>query len=491
MDAPSPELVDSIEKLTASGLANVIKQKVNLSFSNEDKLKIFGKTKGLHSTYDEVTRYDFNLTITQLDIRVETLTDFETGRSQRVDMSDIGPAKSSFTWVTISNLIQLHLGYYLPPNRMQNLLDLSIFSDVNIYRQLESQAIMFVPIYIQLGSELSETLHLQFDDTPAHVTEMKKMVKSDFKLETSKKNKEIIDLFEDEFGRFSQKANGDGLQKKINITCLVGRSEAIEPESEIYFYRTHYGHAGNLVEKILEQRTPRNKDIFLQGDLAVWNKPSKELSARFNTQFAGCLAHARRPFKQNSDDDDGLCDQMLKYFLMLTAMETRIDERGRTVKRTLYYRNRYGQNVWKKIRILARSVLNTKELKNCSGHYVWPPSSKLSIACKYIDKNFSELTLYLNHAFLPPTNNKVERLIRPEKLFINNSKTKGTEWARLCLDILRTIYMTCISAGVPFTEYMKFIYKNKDKIADNPGQFTPYAFAKKLKITDLSMRDTG
>jgi len=77
--------------------------------------------------------------------------------------------------------------------------------------------------------------------------------------------------------------------------------------------------------------------------LAAWNKPSALLASRFDILFAGCSAHARRPFKIHSEDDDALCDQMLKFFLMLTEMEKRIDERGRTLKRTLFYRQKHGK----------------------------------------------------------------------------------------------------------------------------------------------------
>ena len=436
-----------------------------------------------------MTRYDFDLCITKINLEIETLTDFKSGFSKRVDISDIGPAKGAFTWLTISNLIQLHLGYFLPLNRMQGLLNLKIFSDVNIHRQLESQALIFLPIYVQLGSDLSEATHLQFDDTNPNVIEMKKMVNGNFemrkteeeKAQESKKNQiktAAIDLLEDEFGRFSLTSDGKNIQKKVNTTCIAGRSDENQPQSEVYFYRTHYGHAGNLVEKILEQRSPSNKKLILHGDLAVWNRPTAQLELRFDIVFAGCSSHARRPFKIHSADDDALCDQMLCYFLMLTKMEKRIDERGRTLRRTLFYRQKYGKMIWEKIIKLSKSVLNARSLSECSDHYLWPPSSKFGIACKYVVKHFSELTVYLANPRIPPTNNKMERLLRPEKLFLNNSKFNGTEWGKTCIDILRTIVMTCQSAEVPFIEYMKFVYKNQDKVADNPASFTPYAFFK-------------
>jgi hypothetical protein len=296
--------------------------------------------------------------------------------------------------------------------------------------------------------------------------------------EDNKRKNEVMDLLEEEFGRFSERADGKGLQKKISMSCVVGSTDDNDPKSGICFYRTHYGHAGNLLEKLLEQRSPLKKDIILQGDLASWNKAPEKYYALFNITFAGCSSHARRPFKLHSEDDNALCDQMLFYFLLLSKMETRIDERGRTVKRVLFYRKHYGQKVWDKILELSESVLSAKKLSECSGHYVWPPSSKFGLACKYIKKHIKELTAYLKIARVSPDNNKVERLLRPEKLYLNNSKRKETEWAKTCSDILRTILMTCQFAEVSFEEYLKFVYKNKDKLQENPSLFTPYAFSK-------------
>lgn len=489
LDLPDICLEESVEKLSALGLVSLTEKSMRFFFTDEDKFKHFGKTKGLHSTSDKVIRYDFDLVVTKINLEVETLSDWTTGISKRFDLSDLGPAKGAFTWKTISNVIQLHLGYYLPINRIQNLINLNIFSDANIYRQLESQSMMFLPIYIELGAELSDSSYFQFDDTNPKVIEMTKMVNGNFELrkteeekkndsEENKRKNKIMDLLEDEFGRFSDKADGKGLQKKISMTCVVGATDDNNPKSGICFYRTHYGHAGNLLEKLLEQRSPFKKDIILQGDLASWNKAPTKYKALFNITFAGCSSHARRPFKIHSDDDNGLCDQMLFYFLLLAKMETRIDERGRTIKRVLFYRKYYGQKVWAKILELSESVLRAKKLSECSGHYVWPASSKFGMACKYIKKHFKELTVYLRYANISPDNNKVERLLRPEKLYLNNSKRKETEWAKTCSDILRTILMTCQIAEAPFEEYLKFVYKNKDKINEFPSLFTPYAFSK-------------
>jgi hypothetical protein len=97
-----------------------------------------------------------------------------------------------------------------------------------------------------------------------------------------------------------------------------------EPHSTIYIHRTHYGHYGNLLTKMLSMRQPSAPKIIIQGDLSPSNYPEPLLLLRWVTRFIGCAMHARRSFKRYEDDDPALCDRMLELFALLTAAERRI-----------------------------------------------------------------------------------------------------------------------------------------------------------------------
>ncbi len=167
---------------------------------------------------------------------------------------------------------------------------------------------------------------------------------------------------------------------------------------------------------------------------------------------------------------------MLSAFLVLEQIEDRIDELGRTKARIERYRQRYSSKVWAAIRKRCESVIRGQKIY---GHY-WPKTSELYIACKYIVKHYETLTAYIRDPRLPSTNNLCERVLRWDKIMEDASKFRMTEAGRLHVDILRTIVHTCSAAGVDLKDYLLFIFKNRESIEADPGQFTPYAYALRL-----------
>ncbi len=108
----------------------------------------------------------------------------------------------------------------------------------------------------------------------------------------------------------------------------------------------------------------------------------------------------------------------------------------------------------------------------------WAPGMDLHQACKYVIKNFEELTRYLDNPHLQYTNNGSERALRIEKCMLDSSKFRKTRKGRAVLDVLRTINATCTAAGIDITEYLKYYFKNKDQAVE---KLTPYGVALELE----------
>ena len=113
-----------------------------------------------------------------------------------------------------------------------------------------------------------------------------------------------------------------------------------------------------------------------------------------------------------------------------------------------------------------------------SGITRWPPDSKLYEAAQYVIQNFDSLTLYLKDPRLRYTNNAQERAVRSEKSMLDTSKFRKTRNGRATLDILRSINATCVAAQVEISDYLIFLYKNRNELESDPGKFTPFAFSK-------------
>jgi hypothetical protein len=450
------------------------------SYEEDAKLRVarvnnFENPKGLHSASDDRTRYEYGVTTKTIRLSVETVTDPRTGKSVTASTDEIGPPNSQATWTAIANTIIAVIGYAIPINRLALMLEKACpyFTSTRICSYIKMSAELFQPIYSCLGEEkLPECNVFQGDDTKTRVIEIEKALKNGGELQEPPVDSLIAKVSE-VFGRVFNKKRGIGKKRSLNVSVVIGKSDVADPRSYIFFFRTHLGTFGDLLSKMLETRSPKKKALTIVSDLASTNFLSPAIYAKFSVTHAGCAAHARRPFWRHKKKDERLCYWMLSAFLVLEQIEDNIDELGRTRERILRYRHRYSRKVWSAMLKRCHSVVRGEKTY---GHY-WPKTSDLYIACNYIINHFSELTRYLDDPHLPSNNNLSERVLRWDKVMQDASKFRMTEAGRLHVDILRTIVHTCSAAEIELKDYLKFVFKNRDKIENKPSDYTPYAYA--------------
>lgn len=440
-----------------------------------ERMKLFGKTKGLHVAHDKPKRVEVKLVVTEIEYKVETVTDPETGKSVRASMADYGPEGCLYTWKGIANLMKLHVGFAIPLNRLSLIIGQPEFTPSNIYRALRRTALSLLPIYLYLAEELSDAEILSGDDTTTKVLERVEAADPEA----------LSRQIDEELGFAHPYASGKGIKQALNVSLLVGKPKP-DPRSTIRFFRTHVGSVGNLLNTILTWRSPKAGAVIFQGDLSSTNLPTPEMRERFNLALAGCGAHARRPFWRYREQDESLCYFMLRGFLMLSKIEKIIDARGRTAERVLKLRGRYGRWVWHALR--NRCIAATTGNVPSPGTYpsgitpnIWPPGSDLHKAANYVINHFESLTLYLEHPALEYTNNGRERGVRIEKCMLDSSKFRKTRDGRAVLDVLRTINSTCTAAEIDPEDYLRYVNKHEHEVHDHPERFTPYAVAQILK----------
>lgn len=477
-EPPEPPYDRSGEAVFTGNLAQAIEELRRLSV---DRMENFANPRGLHGSRDDRTRYEYGVTTKTIRLSVETVTDPRTGKSVTASTDEIGPPNSQATWPAIANTIIAVVGYAIPINRLALMLEKSCpyFTSARICFYLKMSAELFLPIYTYLGDEaLPEADVLQGDDTKTRVIEVQNELKNGGELKEPPEGS-LVAKVAAIFGRAFDKKRGKGKKRSLNVSVVIGKSRAEDPRSYIFFFRTHLGTFGDLLTKMLESRSPKRKDITIVSDLATTNLLSPALYKKFNITHAGCAPHARRPFWRHKEKDERLCYWMLSAFLVLEDIENRIDELGRTRARILRYRQRYASKVWAAVRKRCEAVVRGETVYG----YFWPKTSELYIACQYIIKHYGELTRYIEDPRLPSNNNLSERVLRWDKIMQDSSKFRMTEAGRLHIDILRTIVHTCSAADVELKDYLLFVFKHRAALAENPGQYTPYAYALTLDAT--------
>ena len=476
---PPPKSPEQLELPLAEAFEMVFSSPTSERQGVKEKQKVermseFAKETGLHSTYDKTKRIDLQVLVSDIEYQVETVTDPETGKTVRASMEDVGPIGSQLTWRAIAVLIKLVIGFAIPINRVSLMIGQPEFSSGKICRVLRWAATLLFPIYLQLAEDLADAWILCGDDTKTKIVDIRESDEDS-----------LARQIDEHFGWAWPKADGTGDKKALNVSLLIGRSEKLEPRSTIRFFRTHQGSVGNLLTRLLEWRSPKAGTLIFQGDLSTTNLPGEILREKFKMQFAGCGAHARRPFWRYREDDGLFCYFMLRGFLKLSRVEELIDAKGRTQANVLRLRNRYSRKIWQALRNRCIAATTGKS----PGGYtfksdddfapdVWPPGTELYRAAQYVINHYAELTLYLDNPFLKFTNNSSERALRIEKCFLSSSKFSKTRLGRAVVDVLRTINATCTAAGLDLADYLRYVFKHRDHLHAHPERFTPYAVAK-------------
>lgn len=385
------------------------------------------------------------------------------------DKSAVGPTGSQVTWKAIARLMVLCVGSSMPIYRVAKLLcgTAKIFSSSNICRWFKMVAEMLLPLYIYLAEELSEAAFINCDDTKTRCLQMESLAE---KQDSVSQQKLVIET-EAVLGRQFDKKNGDGKKKSLMLTHLTGHTSIGDEKFRIHFFRTHFGSAGNLLDKLLEMRSPTNRQIYIQSDLSSQNNPSPHLQKLFEINFAGCGAHARRPFWRHRDDDEELCDYLLTAFLLLA----RVEKRGKDQESLIYQRQKYGTKIWN---LIYERALEVVEFRSRNG-LLWPKNSKIYAACLYVVSNYKKLTEYLDRPELAYTNNLSERMLRAEKMLLVSCKFRKSEHGRVVFDIFRTIMMTAVANRVNLLRYLTWLLKqDSESIENSPEMYTPWAFRK-------------
>lgn len=340
-----------------------------------NKIENFENPRCLHSASDDRTRYEYGVTTKTIHLSVETVTDPRTGKSVTASTDDIVPPNSQATWAAIANTIIAVIGYAIPINRLALMLKESCpyFTSSRICFYLKMSAEVFLPIYTCLGDdELPDCEVLQGDDTKARVVEIQRALKDGGELQDPVEGS-LVAKAAAVFGRVFSKKRGGGKKRSLNVSVVIGKTVVSDPRSYIYFFRSHLGTLGDLLTKMLEGRSPKNKQLTILSDLATTNLVSQALYKKFDITHGGCGPHARRPFWRLKKKDERLCYWMLSAFLVLEQIEDRIDELGRTKERILRYRQRYGFKVWTAMKKRCEAVMRGETVY---GHY-WPKTSEL------------------------------------------------------------------------------------------------------------------
>lgn len=471
---------------------------------NEEEMSIPANREGTDSSWRSAfvntTRYGFSFSVTKYSCKREVLTDSVSGEHRAAIMANVGPKGSQFTWGAIANLILLIVGTAIPMHRLERLLGKGIFRRPNMVRLVSDFAWRYLPVYLYSAKVLANAGILSGDDTGTRVNEVTRWKRLLAKAQAKDKNATVekpweeriakwkkedrtslVETLNAEFG-FEFKSNakikkGEEPKNKIALhtSVVTGLADQNDPTSRLVFYRTHFGSFGNILGSILQRREEKNADLIVQGDLSSSNNvlnPAKWLKIR----YAGCTAHARRPFKRFYSQDPDACDALLSCFSMMAMYEHDLDDAGRNSANVTAVRKKIISKYWQQALDICKSLLST-----------WSDQTPIGNGIRYIIKGYPKLILYLSEPHLSPDNNLAENLLRYEALEDNSSFGRATLEGRARYDIARSAVATCTFADIDPRVFICFILMaEKEAVGANPEHYTPQALNNWLEVPGIS-----
>ena len=486
-DGPEVAMESAREAFVRGGAVN-IERRSEVAQVSDDRL---AGAEVVQRLFDQRTRHDFAVTRTIVTIDVEKVvmkTGDGTTTIASASVDHIGPAKMDVTWGFLANMAVMVASYAVPFNRLGTMLSDpdKRFTAASLSRKFQYIAKRLVPIYLQLFKDLSKTDVVAGDDTTPvnlEINRYKKDIANEadtsppwLKYTTSEaaeasfkqdKDSGLGVLIARDLGFQSNRKDGNGAKTLLQTSVISGRGNPDDPRSSIVFYRSHIGSFGNLLTLLLKKRERKHKKIVVQSDLATTNPVTDpQLVDKFKITYAGCTSHARRPFALHEDDDPELTSAILHAFQGLYIYEKGLDLHGRNRENVLAVRRADSRQMWDDIKDYANLIAQK-----------WPKTSELGEAARYIIRNFTKLTAYIENPRISISNDFSERMLRMENLIQSNAYFRRSLEGRFALDVIRTILQTATAAHVAPIDYLIHVMKTPSAdLEKNPSAFTPFAY---------------
>ena len=180
---------------------------------------------------------------------------------------------------------------------------------------------------------------------------------------------------------------------------------------------------------------------------------------------AGYLAHLRRPFKGNFDQDPERSEEIPTLIVSICFTEPEIKRVGRNPKNTLAVRQTWSASSLDGLHDIITDFCQLP---------TWSDQTLLGKAGRSFLRHFKKLLPFLSDPMLEATSNGSERLLRPEKLAQGSSYFRDTIEGRARFDILRSLCQTCAGIELSFASYlMHLLLADPKQINESPKRYTP------------------
>ena len=347
----------------------------------------------------------------------------------------VGPEKYDATATSMVGLLKYGAG--LPFNRIEKLQDgMGIpLPAATQWDLVQAAAKALAPAHEELLNQAAQATVLYNDDTTRKV------------LQLTRKQRAAA-LADD----------ADGERTGIFTSGIV----ATHAGQQIALFFTGVRHAGENLAAVLARRNTN-----LPAPIQMCDGLSRNIPSEFDTILSQCLAHARRRYVELTETFPAEVRFVLETLREVYITDARAREQNLDPAQRLALHQAESAAPMKALEQWMQRQFDERLIE---------PNSALGAAILYMQKRWSELTLFLRVEGAPLDNNTAERALKKAILHRRNSLFYRTLAGAHVGDVFMSLIHTAeLNDLAPF-EYLVALQRNAVALAANPAAWMPWTY---------------
>lgn len=233
----------------------------------------------------------------------------------------------------------------------------------------------------------------------------------------------------------------------------------------IALYFSGWKHAGENLADVLKHRGSGLAPLIQMCDALSRNAP--QLTAGVRVLLAYCLAHGRRQFVDVAGNFPEPCRYVLEILGGVWHRDQLARERGLTPAQRLPFHQEQSGPAMKTLQEWMQTQLDDRLVE---------PNSGLGKAIQYMQRHWTELTLFLREAGAPLDNNIVERMLKKAILHRKNSLFYKTMNGAAVGDLFMSLIHTCELNGANPFDYLTELQRHAEELRADPAEWMPWNY---------------
>jgi hypothetical protein len=237
---------------------------------------------------------------------------------------------------------------------------------------------------------------------------------------------------------------------------------ATDTGRKIALFFTGVRHAGENLNAVLARRS-----TDLPAPIQMADGLSRNVPSDFDTILGSCLAHARRKHVELAESFPEQVRFVLETLREVYITDARARSEGLDPQQRLQLHQEESQ---------PRMAALEQWMQAQFAERIIEPNSSLGAAILYMQKRWSELTLFLRVPGAPLDTNIVERALKKAILHRKNALFYKTLNGARVGDVFMSLIYTAELNGVAPFEYLVALQRHADQLRANPGDWMPWNY---------------